>query len=61
MQAIELFLKARRLKLTDTAESLAQTRFVDEFIAIPDNPFLVSFPRTGSHWLRMIAPASPPR
>jgi hypothetical protein len=27
---------------------------VERFIANPDNPFLVSFPRTGSHWLRMI-------
>ncbi|PQP35842.1 hypothetical protein C6A37_00415 [Desulfobacteraceae bacterium SEEP-SAG9] len=27
---------------------------IDEFINIVDNPFFVSFPRTGSHWLRML-------
>jgi len=27
---------------------------LDAFTAKPDNPFLISFPRTGSHWLRMI-------
>ena len=27
---------------------------IEEFIANPDNTFLVSFPRTGSHWLRML-------
>lgn len=26
----------------------------DKFVADPDFPFLVSFPRTGSHWLRML-------
>jgi len=27
---------------------------ITEFINDPDNPYLVSFPRTGSHWLRML-------
>ena len=27
---------------------------VDAFVADPENTFLVSFPRTGSHWLRML-------
>jgi hypothetical protein len=27
---------------------------IESFVANPDNTFLVSFPRTGSHWLRMI-------
>ncbi|MCG6893771.1 MAG: sulfotransferase domain-containing protein [Desulfobacteraceae bacterium] len=27
---------------------------IDAFQAEPDNTFLVSFPRTGSHWLRML-------
>ncbi|MBD3345375.1 MAG: hypothetical protein GF401_09970 [Chitinivibrionales bacterium] len=27
---------------------------VDSFVADPHAPFLVSFPRTGSHWLRMV-------
>ena len=31
-----------------------EQRLVEHFAANPDNPFLVSFPRTGSHWLRMM-------
>jgi hypothetical protein len=27
---------------------------IEKFISNPDFPFLISFPRTGSHWLRMI-------
>lgn len=27
---------------------------VEAFVANEDNPFLISFPRTGSHWLRML-------
>ena len=27
---------------------------IETFISKPDFPFLISFPRTGSHWLRMI-------
>ena len=27
---------------------------IEEFTSNPDNVFLVSFPRTGSHWLRML-------
>ena len=27
---------------------------IDQFTADPDHTFLVSFPRTGSHWLRML-------
>jgi hypothetical protein len=27
---------------------------LEKFISDPDNPFLVSFSRTGSHWLRML-------
>ncbi|MDA4844248.1 hypothetical protein [Hoeflea poritis] len=29
-------------------------RFVRSFTENPDNPFIVSFPRTGSHWLRLL-------
>jgi hypothetical protein len=29
-------------------------RVIRDFIADPENTFLVSFPRTGSHWLRML-------
>ncbi|MFC2172933.1 sulfotransferase domain-containing protein [Acidobacteriota bacterium] len=27
---------------------------VDNFTSVPENTYLVSFPRTGSHWLRML-------
>jgi hypothetical protein len=27
---------------------------IDAFVSKPDFPFLISFPRTGSHWLRMV-------
>lgn len=29
-------------------------RVIETFLSDPENPFLVSFPRTGSHWLRMM-------
>lgn len=29
-------------------------KVINNFIGNPDNSFLVSFPRTGSHWLRML-------
>jgi hypothetical protein len=31
-----------------------EQRLVEQYETNPDNPFLVSFPRTGSHWLRMM-------
>ncbi|WP_136658903.1 sulfotransferase domain-containing protein [Nitratireductor sp. XY-223] len=34
--------------------SLYRDRFVTAFTRNPDNPFIVSFPRTGSHWLRLL-------
>lgn len=36
-----------------TSERASQT-YVERFCADPRAPFLVSFPRTGSHWLRMM-------
>ena len=33
---------------------ISDQTIIDKFIANPDNTFLVSFPRTGSHWLRML-------
>ncbi len=33
---------------------VAKPRIISRHISNPDFPFLVSFPRTGSHWLRMI-------
>ena len=29
-------------------------KVIDAFVSNPDNPFIISFPRTGSHWLRML-------
>lgn len=37
-------------------ETTVPTQMIhDAFTANPSNPFLVSFPRTGSHWFRMVA------
>ena len=38
------------------ADSVAITdrAVIDRYVSDPDFPFLVSFPRTGSHWLRML-------
>ena len=35
-------------------KQLNSKKVIDEFTNITDNPFLVSFPRTGSHWFRML-------
>jgi hypothetical protein len=34
--------------------AVASRQEVEAFLAVPANPVLVSFPRTGSHWLRML-------
>lgn len=34
--------------------SVDDTKVIQAFVENPANPFLVSFPRTGSHWLRMV-------
>ncbi|MBD1936509.1 sulfotransferase domain-containing protein [Microcoleus sp. FACHB-68] len=41
---------------TDKTGSLAiyDSQFIKKFVDDPNFPFLVSFPRTGSHWLRMV-------
>lgn len=41
---------------TDNNGSLAiyDSQFIKKFVDEPNFPFLVSFPRTGSHWLRMV-------
>lgn len=42
--------------ISNESESSIQVeeKVVERFIADPDFPFLISFPRTGSHWLRMV-------
>ncbi len=34
--------------------AITDEKVIDSFISDPENTFLVSFPRTGSHWLRML-------
>lgn len=33
---------------------LADEKAIEQFSSVPENVYLVSFPRTGSHWLRML-------
>lgn len=33
---------------------IGDQKVINKFISNPDFPYLISFPRTGSHWLRMI-------
>jgi hypothetical protein len=33
---------------------ISDQAIIDQFTADPNNTFLISFPRTGSHWLRML-------
>lgn len=39
---------------TDSSVSIADSQLIEKFTRDPDFPYLVSFPRTGSHWLRMV-------
>ena len=48
----KILLKLGLSRLVDPG--MASHRDINKFTANPDNPFLVSFPRTGSHWLRML-------
>jgi hypothetical protein len=43
----------KKQKQTESSLRIEQ-RLVEQYEANPANPFLVSFPRTGSHWLRMM-------
>jgi len=40
--------------LNQQSTAITDERIIGHFVNDPDNPFLVSFPRTGSHWLRML-------
>jgi hypothetical protein len=55
-QLIEFFKtilsKTKEFKHGSTA--IEDQKAIEEFASNPDNTFLISFPRTGSHWLRMI-------
>ena len=39
---------------TEGSVLIRKRRVINRFLANPENTFLVSFPRTGSHWLRML-------
>ena len=43
-----------RILNPDGSVSVDDPNIIDSFTGNPDFPYLVSFPRTGSHWLRMI-------
>lgn len=55
---LEIFKKmlSKGEKIEDSENSLAiiDSQIINNFVGDPDFPFLVSFPRTGSHWLRML-------
>ena len=42
------------IKNTNSNSYRVNQKIVNKFISDPDFPFLVSFSRTGSHWLRNI-------
>ncbi len=39
---------------SENSINITDLRVIDNFISDPDFPWLISFPRTGSHWLRMM-------
>jgi hypothetical protein len=41
-------------KKTEGSVHITDDRIIRKFTSNPDFPYLVSFPRTGSHWLRMM-------
>jgi len=52
---LPLYYKLRGTASNNTANTVDNFDYINQFNANPDNPYLVSFPRTGSHWFRMIA------
>lgn len=51
----DILLKAKRqLRYLVVPAERQKQQEIKKFLANPSNPFLVSSPRTGSHWLRMI-------
>lgn len=42
------------IKARGASVALNDAQLIKQFEANPDNTYLVSFPRTGSHWLRML-------
>lgn len=53
-QKLKAWLMGTRNK-TSTSQAVKDQAVIAAFNANPENPYLVSFPRTGSHWFRMLA------
>ena len=51
---LQKVIKKVRRKMGMSDPYMASPDVIEQFSAILENPFLVSFPRTGSHWLRMM-------
>lgn len=55
LMGTKLFKKNMNKNLnSDVSVSIDDPKIIKTFTENPDFPYLVSFPRTGSHWLRMI-------
>jgi len=52
IEQIKNFIAGFRVR--NNSESFANEELVNAFTDVPEFPYLVSFPRTGSHWLRMV-------
>ena len=50
----QIFLKSKLMEITKNSLPISNPKVIDKFTADSKNTFLVSFPRTGSHWLRML-------
>jgi len=46
--------KKKERLLEDKSIRVTDQKLIDSFVSRPDFPYMVSFPRTGSHWLRML-------
>ena len=47
-------LKGEQAESVDGSTAITDSKVIEAFVKDSNNTFLVSFPRTGSHWLRMI-------
>jgi len=51
---MELKMLSRLFRKKEDVVHITDQKIIDSFLSNPDFPYLISFPRTGSHWLRMI-------
>jgi hypothetical protein len=54
LQRMRMRLSTSSVPAVDQSVRVSDQALVDRLLADPDFPLLVSFPRTGSHWLRML-------